>query len=127
MLVKKKYKESPIETLELDATSMWQKRNGNILCKIYEEKPYRETNQLKSIDYTLYVLKGSITYQILKEGEDIRNKKTATEILSGECIFLPKGYYYYWVGEEGVLFVTVTNNTPKKLFDAISATNKNLK
>lgn len=125
MLTKKKYKESPIETLKLDDTNMWQKRNGNMICKIYEEKPFKEANQLKSIDYLLYVLNGSISFQILIEGKE-RNKKDAIEILNGECIFLPKGYYYYWVGKHGVKFVTVTDNAPQELFDAINATNKYL-
>ncbi len=50
-------------------------------------------------------------------------KETALHIEEGECVFLLRGSYYYWVGEKGVEFVTVTDNAPKEIFDAIGVEN----
>ncbi|MDP8078620.1 hypothetical protein [Phocoenobacter skyensis] len=119
MLIKKVYTESPIDTFRLEyRLCKYQKRNGYLLFYINRFQPLINSIHTKRLDHTLYVLKGSIAYQ-----EDIGVehvcKETALNINEGECVFLPRGSYYYWVGEEGVEFVTVTDNVPQKIYDAI--------
>lgn len=127
MLKKTTFTISPVDSLKLDENYLkWQKRNGHLVCKIDCYKPLKETYCLQSIDYTLYVLRGSIKYQYLNDDIKDYDKEQSLEINAGESVFLPSGYYYYWVGSEGVDFVWVCDNPSKELWEVLKVENINI-
>ncbi len=126
MLKKETYTESPIDTFQLENISTWQKRNGHVLCRIEKLTPLKNGNPSKYTNSKIYILKGSIKYQSKLEVSISYCEDTATQIGVGECIYLPKGDYYYWVGKEGVELITVIDDLPQKYFDIFNAVNINI-
>lgn len=127
MLTKLNFTQNPIDLFNIDENCLkWQKRNGYIICKIDYHKPLEEAYGYKSIDYFVFVLKGTIWYQHLNSEDDICNQKNALEVNEGEYAFIPSGNYYYWSGNEGVKIVVVSYNAPKEIFDALSGDNINI-